>query len=253
MTNGKITGTLIYNEGWESGPLAGPGYFMALKFSSEDWDNYDSIMVGLDPSIGTGLVEVKNDPDKNGVFKVSARDTQKFIVQTTVGTTVKRTQYDLSDLVYQEPAVEGMLVAADPTLSIYDGTVATYQTNVNITAGETPGTFNLTGNFLYDSETGSSTKFHMIFQSKDHVPAFDSYTVKASMSGMVEDLVSGSTHLAYPYYFGETQDWVLVVNFTPQIITMMGQNLDDIWVEVTLNGVTEKYSFLDAIFVPPNE
>lgn len=253
MANGKITGTLIYNEGWESGPLAGPGYFMALKFSSEDWDNYDSIKVGLDPSIETGLVEVKNDPDKNGVFKISDRATQKFIVQTTVGTTVKRTQYDLSDLTYQEPAVEGMLVAADPTVSIYDGTVATYQTDVAIAAGENPGEFDVTGSILYDSETGSPSKFHMLFQSKDHVQAFDSYTVKASMGGMVEDLVSGSTQLANPYYWGVDNNWVFVVNFKPGITTLMGQNLDDIWVEVTLDGVTEKYSFLDAVFVPPSE
>ncbi len=37
-------------------------------------------MVGLEPSQGSGLVELINDPDKNGVFKITDKNTQKFKV-----------------------------------------------------------------------------------------------------------------------------------------------------------------------------
>lgn len=76
VSNGEITGTLYFIEGGlsPSGPLAGDGYFMALKFTDLD-DDAVSVKVGLDPSQGTGLVEIINDPDKNGVFKI--RDNQQ--------------------------------------------------------------------------------------------------------------------------------------------------------------------------------
>ena len=134
VADGKITGTLIYNEGWESGPLAGPGYYMALKFSSEDWDQYDSIMVGLDPSIGTGLVEVKNDPDRNGVFKVVARDVQKFVVQTRDRGSVIVTQYSLEDLIFQEPGGPYLTtVPNDDDLVSYNKSISVVQSNINVT------------------------------------------------------------------------------------------------------------------------
>ena len=61
----NITGTLKYIEGGLSpaGPLAGDGYFIALAISDIDTDA-TSCKVGLDPSIGTGLVEIIDDPDK---------------------------------------------------------------------------------------------------------------------------------------------------------------------------------------------
>lgn len=79
-----IGGKLIYqeNEIWSSGPLAGPGTFIALKFTdiSEDLAKLE---VGLDPSEGTGLVDVLPDPDKNLVAKVTDKDTQNFVVKAT--------------------------------------------------------------------------------------------------------------------------------------------------------------------------
>lgn len=79
VANNRITGTLKYVS---SGALAndwGAGNFIALKFTDIDEDA-TSVLVGLEPSEGSGLVELINDPDKNGVFKVTDKDTQKLVV-----------------------------------------------------------------------------------------------------------------------------------------------------------------------------
>lgn len=101
--NGKITGTLHFIEGGlaESGPLAGDGNFLALKFISDDWNKYTSVKVGLDPSIGTGLVEILTDPDKNGVFKVTSKS-QKFKVVAQNSEETKTAVYNLSGLTLEE-------------------------------------------------------------------------------------------------------------------------------------------------------
>ena len=84
----------------ESGPLAGSGNYLALKFTSTDWDAYTSVKVGLDPSAsGMELVEILTDPDKDGVFKISAKDTQNVVVEVSDGTTTSRFSYDLSGLI----------------------------------------------------------------------------------------------------------------------------------------------------------
>ena len=93
-----VTGTLKYVD---SGALAtdwGAGNFLVLKFSAEDWDDYTSVKVGLTPSVSSGLVEVKSDPDKNGVFKITDKSTQKFTVVATDGENTKTSYYDLSGL-----------------------------------------------------------------------------------------------------------------------------------------------------------
>ena len=80
-----VTGTLKFIEGGlaESGPLAGDGYFLALTLADNTYTGLASVKVGLEPSAGTGLVELIDDPDKNGVFKVTNKDVQKFkVVQT---------------------------------------------------------------------------------------------------------------------------------------------------------------------------
>jgi hypothetical protein len=108
VMDNKITGTLKFIKGGiaESGPLSGDGYFLALKFSDLD-PEATSVKVGLDPSSGTGLVEIIDDPDKNGVFKVS-NTTQKFKVISTDGEDLTTTQvYDLSDLVLGSAEAEG--------------------------------------------------------------------------------------------------------------------------------------------------
>lgn len=249
VANGKITGTLIYNEGWESGPLAGPGYFMALKFSSEDWNEYDSIKVGLNPSIETGLVEVKNDPDKNGVFKISDRATQKFIVQTRVGSITTRTQYDLSELVYQEPSVDSMLIAPSATDIINGVVVGSVQEDVAIAAGTNPGEFVVTGESSYDSETGSPAKYRIFLKSKDNVGQFDNYAMKGVVGGETSTL---SGELMSAFYYGSEYgftDYAFAI-----AVTVAGaaaqSDYDDIYLEITLDGATEKYSLKEYQFAP---
>lgn len=98
IAKNKITGTLNYID---SGSLAtrwGAGNFLALDFSSDDWNKYDAILVGMDPSVSSGLVDIKADPDRDGAFKITSTS-QKFVVKTLKGDIVETTQYDLSGLV----------------------------------------------------------------------------------------------------------------------------------------------------------
>ena len=63
-----------------------------------------SVLVGLQPSQGTGLVEIINDPDQNGVFKI--KDTkQKFVVVDSNDEKKTKTVYDLSGLILEEVGV----------------------------------------------------------------------------------------------------------------------------------------------------
>jgi len=96
----KITGTLYKQTG--SNALTdhwGEGYFIALQFNSANWSNYDSVKVGLEPSEGSGLVEILNDPDKNGVFKITSPSEQVFKVVAKKGTKTVEETYSLTDLV----------------------------------------------------------------------------------------------------------------------------------------------------------
>lgn len=54
--------------------------------------------MGLDPSEGSGLVEIIDDPDKMGVFKVTDNAAQQFKIVTTDGTHTLTQTYDLSEL-----------------------------------------------------------------------------------------------------------------------------------------------------------
>ena len=76
-----VTGTLKFIEGGlaESGPLAGDGYFLCLKWSAPA-AGVTSVKVGLVPSAGTGLVEGIGDPDRDVVCKVSDIVNQRFTV-----------------------------------------------------------------------------------------------------------------------------------------------------------------------------
>ena len=99
VSGGGITGTLKYLSD-ESNPLVahwGAGNFMALKFT-DFGANLTSVKVGLDPSESSGLVEIINDPDKNGVFKVTNNVQQNFKVVATDGTKTVTSTYDLAGL-----------------------------------------------------------------------------------------------------------------------------------------------------------
>lgn len=97
IANGKITGTLKYLDEGQLVTDWGEGNFMALKFTVPD--GATSCKVGLDPSVSSGLVEL--DEDKDGVFKVTDNETQKFVIVTTDGAHTLRQEFDLSELVCQ--------------------------------------------------------------------------------------------------------------------------------------------------------
>ena len=97
----EITGTLKYLDSGSLVETYGAGNFIALKFSDIP-ETATSVKVGLEPSQGTGLVELINDPDKNGVFKVTNRFTQNFKIVTTDGTHTTTQIFDLARLNVQE-------------------------------------------------------------------------------------------------------------------------------------------------------
>lgn len=97
VADGKITGTLAYVDSGSLVDTYGAGNFIALKFTDID-ENATSVKVGLDPSVSTGLVEIIDDPDKNGAFKITNKDTQKFKVVSTYGTHSHTQTFDLSEL-----------------------------------------------------------------------------------------------------------------------------------------------------------
>lgn len=96
ISGGAITGTLKYLSGSNAiTDVWGEGNFICLKFPDADIEN-STVKVGLEPSAGSGLVDL--DPDKNGVFKITDKLSQKFVVQITKdGETVVQ-RYDLSGL-----------------------------------------------------------------------------------------------------------------------------------------------------------
>jgi len=105
VSGGKITGELKFMEGGlsPSGPLSGDGYFLALKFDNfSSGLTYANVKVGLQPSAGTGLVTL--DSDKNAVFKISDKNTQKLKTVQEDANGHKNIQYfDLSNLELEDP------------------------------------------------------------------------------------------------------------------------------------------------------
>lgn len=97
----KITGTLNYLDTGDIASHWGAGNFLALKFTNIP-ESATSVKVGLNPSRGSGLVEIIDDPDRNGVFKIDDPIEQKFNVLTTDGTHTERQVFDLSELVLLE-------------------------------------------------------------------------------------------------------------------------------------------------------
>lgn len=76
----------------------GAGNFIALAFTATDWDDYDSVKVGLSPSAGSGLVELIGEEDKTGVFKISDKTKQKFKIVTRRGFMTETQVYSLAGL-----------------------------------------------------------------------------------------------------------------------------------------------------------
>lgn len=102
VVGNKIVGTLNYLNSGSLVTTYGEGNFLALKFSDID-ENATSVKVGLDPSVSTGLVEIIDDPDKNGGFMITDPTEQVFKVVSTVNGKKHTQTFDLSELVL-EPA-----------------------------------------------------------------------------------------------------------------------------------------------------
>lgn len=103
VTGDKITGTLYKLTEGAIPAVWGEGYFLALGFApTGQWSQYTSVKVGMDPSVSSGLVELLNDPDKNGVFKVTDKDLQLFAILSTNGTDIRYQTFDLSGLTLSE-------------------------------------------------------------------------------------------------------------------------------------------------------
>ena len=84
-----------------AGPLSGDGYFLALKFSNLDPDA-TSVKVGLDPSQGTGMVEIIDDPAKVAVFKIKSDLSQVLVVEQSNSTAKRVQKFTLSGLTLEE-------------------------------------------------------------------------------------------------------------------------------------------------------
>lgn len=106
VADDAVTGTSKWLADGEIADYWGPGNFVAFKFEDID-ERATSVKVGMSPSQGSGLVEIINDPDKNGVFKITDKDEQKFVVIITDGTQTTTQEFDLSGLTLEEaPTVE---------------------------------------------------------------------------------------------------------------------------------------------------
>lgn len=101
--NGKVTGTLKYLSGSNAiTDVWGEGYFLCFNMTDSTWTGYTSVKVGVTPSAGSGLVEIIEDPDKNGFVKVSDKAQQLFTIVSTKGGVTKTKAYSLADLVLEE-------------------------------------------------------------------------------------------------------------------------------------------------------
>lgn len=101
VNNGKITGTLKYlGTANEITNVWGKGNFLPFKLTVNDWSKYSSVKVGLVPSEGTGMVEIKDDPDHNGIFKVTNKDVQRFkvVAKSADGKKIHTQWFDLTGL-----------------------------------------------------------------------------------------------------------------------------------------------------------
>ena len=101
VSGGKITGTSKYLSEGQLVTDWGAGNFLALKFTNLDSDA-TSVKVGLEPSAGSGLVEIIDDPDKEGVFKLDDDMDQQVVVVQSDGVFSLKQTYDLSELTREE-------------------------------------------------------------------------------------------------------------------------------------------------------
>lgn len=97
VSGNQIAGTLSYLDSGDLVTDKGAGNYMALQFNNID-TRATSVKVGIQTDDGSGLEEIIEKQDKNGVFKVTS-NTQKFVVISSDGTHTAKDTYDLSALV----------------------------------------------------------------------------------------------------------------------------------------------------------
>lgn len=96
----EITGTLNYvtgYTGYSQSPELQEGNFLALTLADNDFTDIVSCTVELDPTEGSGPVELRDDPDHNFVARIVSTD-QKLIIKYRTYTGSKTVTYDLSGL-----------------------------------------------------------------------------------------------------------------------------------------------------------
>lgn len=65
--------------------------------SDNDYTDYATVLAGMDPSMGSGLADIKGDPDHEIIVKVTDKNLQKFVVVATDSSGNSLTQeFDLS-------------------------------------------------------------------------------------------------------------------------------------------------------------
>lgn len=101
LQNNRFYGTLKYLDEGALVDRWGAGNFIALNLADNDFTGLTSVKIGMDPSAGSGLVELINDPDKNGAFKVTNKNGQKFVVEISDGTHTQRQEFVLANLKVQ--------------------------------------------------------------------------------------------------------------------------------------------------------
>lgn len=110
LSGKSFSGTSKYLSGSNAiTDLWGEGNFIAITFTAENWSAYDSVKVGLEPTQGSGLVElIGHLDDLDSVFKIGNDVSQKFIIECKkAGKPTLRQVYDLSGLVLAEEEAEG--------------------------------------------------------------------------------------------------------------------------------------------------
>lgn len=100
----EITGTLKYvtdYTGYSKSPELQEGNFLALTLADNDFRDIVSCTVELDPTEGSGPVEIRNDPDHNFVARIVST-AQKLIIKYRTYTGNKTVEYDLTGLTLAE-------------------------------------------------------------------------------------------------------------------------------------------------------
>ena len=92
--NGAISGSLSYISSGALPDVWGAGNFLALKFT--DMITADKIMVGLLPTMSSGLVAL--DDDMNAVFKITNKAQQVLVVDAYKGADIVRQTFTLNGL-----------------------------------------------------------------------------------------------------------------------------------------------------------